>query len=281
MTALRSRMSEDMKIRNLSKGTRRAYIAAVASFSQHFWKCPSELGPEQIRSYLLYLINCHSVAKAKMAVSALRFLYKQTLRKDWEILLDPIPKSGKKIPVVLSLKEIALFFDSLRNLKYRAILMTIYAAGLRCNEAVNLKVEDIDSQRMQIYIHDGKGGKDRAVMLSPTLLDILREYWRQERPTGRYLFPGKKDSKPISASSVSRVLRKAVKDAKVSKHVTPHTLRHSFATHLLESGVDIRLLQVLLGHRSIQTTALYTKVSQATINATESPLERISELMKS
>lgn len=275
MTALRQRMLEDMQIRNLSLGTQQAYVSAVADFARHFWKSPAELGPEQIRSYLLYLVRCRSVAKAKMAVSALRFLYRQTLRQSWDILLDPTPKLNRKLPVVLSVREVAQFFDALRSAKYRAILMTTYAAGLRISEVTRLKIEDLDSARMQILVRNGKGGKDRSVMFSPTLLTILRKYWLMERPGYEWLFPGRPKAKPLSTSAVRKVLQKAARDAAIRKHMTPHTLRHSFATHLLESGADLRLVQVLLGHRSIQTTALYTKVSQARINTTKSPLEEV------
>jgi site-specific recombinase XerD len=268
-------MLEDLRIRNLSEGTQKVYISAVADFAKHFWKSPEALGPEQIRAYLLYLISYKSVSKAKTTISALRFLYRQTLRKDWVILTDPFPKSKRKLPVVLSISEVRRFFDALESIKYRAILMTIYAGGLRASEVVNLKVSDIDSSRMQIRIRDGKNGKDRNVMLSPSLLLVLREYWRIERPGRDWLFPGQAPDKPISTNAVREVCKEAAKKAGISKNTSLHTLRHSFATHLLEAGADIRLVQVLLGHRSLQTTALYTHVSQNTINATESPLEAV------
>jgi len=268
-------MSEDMKIRNLAAGTQTIYLLAISQFSCHFWKSPVHLGPEHIRSYLLYLVTHKSVSKAKTAVSALRFLYRHTLKKNWDILLEPIPKTRKKIPVVLSVGEVARFFTAMKSAKYSALLMTIYATGMRISEATHLKINDIDSERMQISIRNAKGGKDRAVMLSPVLLTILREYWRAERPGYEWLFPSRSGKKPIDPSSVRRVLKKAAIAAGITKAMSPHTLRHSFATHLLESGADLRLVQVLLGHRSVQTTALYTRVSQKRINQAKSPLDKI------
>lgn len=273
-------MSEDMKIRNLADNTQKAYLSAVADFAKHYWRSPTCLGPEHIRCYLLYLVTCGSIAKARMTLCALKFLYRRTLRKNWEIFQDPLPKTKKKLPIVLSIREVARFFDALKSPKYRAIFMTTYAAGLRVSEVTHLKVSDINSERMQIEIRDGKGGKDRSIMLSPTLLTILREYWREEKPGHDWLFPGGSPGKPLSSTSVQKTCKKAAKDAGLSKNITPHSLRHSFATHLLEGGSDLRLVQVLLGHRSISTTALYTRVSQNTINATQSPLEKVAAVAK-
>lgn len=275
MTALRKRMLEDMQIRNFAEGTQKLYVDAVARFAKHFWKSPTDLGPEHVRSYLLYLTRQKSKNSARGANAALRFLYTHTLEKDWKILRDPFPKCERKLPIVLSLAEVARFFEALTNVKYRAILMTVYGGGLRASEVVNLKVADIDSQRMQIRIRQGKGGKDRCVMLSPTLLTCLREYWRIERPGCDWLFPGEPASKAISTRAVWLKVKRAAKEAGISKSMSIHTLRHSFATHLLESGADIRLVQVLLGHRSLSTTALYTHVSQTRINATQSPVDRL------
>jgi site-specific recombinase XerD len=281
MTPLRRRVIEDMKLRGLTEGTQNIYASAVAGFAEHFWKSPEVLNHEHIRSYLLYLIERDEVPKAKTVRSALKFLYNQTLRKNWEILLDPFPKKELRLPVILSVSEVAAFFDGLVSIKYRAILMTAYAGGLRASEVVGLKVKDIDSRRMQIAVRQGKGKKDRQVMLSPSLLTILREYWAVARPRYDWLFPGRDAEKPISTSSVRTVLKKASQDfEKRGKHLTIHTLRHAFATHLLESGADIRLIQILLGHRSIQTTARYTQVSQRLINATASPLEAVIALKK-
>lgn len=275
MTALRTRMLGDMQIRNFAEGTQKQYLDAVAKFAKHFWKSPADLGPEHVRSYLLYLTCQKSKNTARCANAALRFLYTHTLDKDWKILRDPFPKCERKLPVVLSLAEVARFFEALTNVKYRAILMTVYGGGLRASEVVNLKVGDIDSQRMQIRVRQGKGGKDRCVMLSPTLLTCLREYWSIERPGRDWLFPGEPASKAISTRAVWLKVKRAAKEAGINKAMSIHTLRHSFATHMLESGADIRLVQVLLGHRSLQTTALYTHVSQTRINATQSPIDRL------
>lgn len=272
MTPLRQRFIEDMQVRNLAETTQTVYVNLVAAYAKHFRKSPELLGPEDMRSYLVYLTTCRSKNTAHCANAALRFLYRYTLEKDWKILRDPFPKRESKLPVVLSVEEVAKFFDALQNTKYRAILMTIYAAGLRASEVVSLKVGDIDSGRMQIKVSHGKGGKDRYVMLSPVLLTILREYWRIEQPGRDWLFPGLPPTKAIS----TRAALKACQDAAATclkKHITLHTLRHSFATHLLENGSGIRLVQLLLGHRSLSTTARYLHISQQTINATPSPLD--------
>ncbi len=281
MTPLRRRMLEDMQLRGFAKGTQDVYVSAVRGFAEHFWKSPEVLGPEHIRTYLLYLTQQNKVFRAKTVRSALRFLYCQTLAKDWKILFHPFPKKESRLPTVLSLTEVAAFFDSIESIKYRAILMTAYAAGLRASEVVRLKVCDIYSQRMQIAVRQGKGKKDRQVMLSPSLLTILRKYWAVERPGHDWLFPGQNPEKPISTSAVRAVLKKAAQDlAKRGKPMTIHTLRHAFATHLLEGGADIRLVQILLGHRSLSSTARYTHVSERTINVTESPLEAVMALKK-
>jgi len=273
VTVLRQRFIEDMQIRNFAPGTQKAYVAAAVAYAKHYWRSPAVLGSEHVRSYLVYLTKCETISAAKMANASLRFLYRTTLGRDWRILHDPFPKCERKLPIVLSLGEVALFFDALENPKYRAILMAVYGGGLRASEASHLRVGDIDSQRMQIRVAHGKGAKDRYVMLPPTLLTCLREYWRVERPGRDWLFPGAVPTQPINPRSVLGACKSAAAAAGLRKRVTLHTFRHSFATHLLESGADIRLVQVLLGHRSLRTTALYTHVSQKTINATQSPLE--------
>lgn len=275
MTPLRQRMLDDMRLRNFSERTQKAYVNTVAAYARHFWKSPELLGPEHLRAYLLYVSKCKSEGSMRNACAALRFLYGQTLEKDWKILRNPFPKCPKKLPVVLSIEEVATLFEAVRDRKYRAILLTAYAGGLRASEVVNLKVGDIDSQRMQIRIRQGKGRKDRYVMLSPTLLTALREYWAKERPGFDWLFPGQKPGRHVTQEAALHACQRAAAASPIAKHITLHTLRHSFATHLLEAGADIRLVQVLLGHRSLQSTALYTHVSQKTINATASPLEKV------
>lgn len=281
MTPLRQRMIEDMKIRNLCVGTQQRYVGAVAKFAQHFGKSPELLGPEEIRAYQLYLIKEGRISASSLniAVCALRFLYQITLGKEWAFKHIPFPRVERRLPVVLSLEEVAQFLEAVTNLKYRAILMTAYSAGLRLSEVCSLRVTDIDSKRMVIHIRQGKGRKDRYVMLSPRLLTILRSYWKELRPTN-WLFAGNHPDCHINARSVSRVCRQAGYDSGLLKRVTVRTLRHSFATHLLESGTDVRTIQILLGHRSLQTTARYTHVSNKIINSTSSPLDLLVSPVK-
>ncbi|MGI8785884.1 MAG: tyrosine-type recombinase/integrase [Acidobacteriota bacterium] len=277
MTPLRQRMLEDMKVRNLARKTQIAYVTQVARFAKYFGKSPELLGPKEVRAYQLYLVEEKRVSWSlfNQATCALRFLYRVTLGKDWAIEHIPFPRQERKLPVVLSPGEVTRFLDAVTNLKHRAILMTAYAAGLRTSEVIQLRVGDIDSQRMVIHIRQGKGHKDRYVMLSPKLLESLRAYWKVVR-TKEWLFPGSQLSHPIEISSVQRAARRAGLEAGLHKRVTVRALRHSFATHLLEAGADVRTIQVLLGHRSLQTTARYTHVSARTICATPSPLDSLA-----
>jgi integrase/recombinase XerD len=281
MTTLRQRMIEDMKVRNLSLNTQNIYVDRVAKFAQHFGQSPELLGPEEIRAYQLYLINVKNAAWATRGqhVSALRFLYNVTLEKEWVIRHVPGPKRNITLPIVLSLDEVSRFFENIHNLKHRAILMTAYGAGLRVSEVISLHVRDIDSNRMLIRIDQGKGRKDRYIMLSPNLLDLLREYWKVARPAG-LLFPGRYPDRPITREAVYQVSIKAAKAAGFTKKVTPRTLRHCFATHLLEAGANIRVIQMLLGHRSLRTTARYTHVSTATLCSTVSPLDSLTKTVQ-
>jgi integrase/recombinase XerD len=276
MTPLRQRMIEDMTLRNLSPHTIRAYIDRVAVFAKHFGKSPENLGPTEIRAYLLFLVEKRHVSWGYygQAICALRFLYRVTLGKDWVVEGVVTPRKEKKLPVVLSPDEVSQFFQAVTSLKHRAILMTAYAAGLRVSEVVALHVADIDSRRMVIRVRQGKGRKDRDVMLSPRLLAVLREYWKATRPAEN-LFPGNVPGKPISAAAVERACRGACEAAGLGKHVTVHTFRHCFATHLLEAGTNLRTIQLLLGHRSLGTTAVYTQVSATILGATQSPFDRL------
>jgi integrase/recombinase XerD len=278
MTPLRQRMIEDMKLRNYAPRTIKIYVKRVAAFSQHFGKSPQRLGAADIRAYLLFLIQKKdkptSASYYGQAISALRFLYRSTLGKKWVVDDVVSPKTQRKLPVVLSPGEVAQFFEAVASLKHRAILMTAYAAGLRVSEVVALRVDDIDSRRMVIRLRQAKGRKDRYTMLSPRLLTILRAYWKADRPT-QLLFPGKLPDRSITARTVGKACRRARAAAGLGKHVTVHTLRHSFATHLLEGGTDLRIIQVLLGHRSLRTTAVYTHVSTSTLQATQSPFDRL------
>jgi site-specific recombinase XerD len=273
-SGLRQRMVDDMTIRNLSPRTREIYTWQVANFAKYFGRSPELLGPEEIRLYQLYLINERHISWAyfNQTVCALRFLYRITLQKEWAIEHLPFPKKPRKLPVVLSMDEVAQFFRALTNIKHRAILMTAYSAGLRTSEVTRLRVTDIDSKRMLIHVQQGKGRKDRFVMLSPCLLELLRTYWKVERPSN-WLFPGQTGDRPISLSAVQDACKQAGKQSGLSKRVTVRALRHSFATHLLESGTNVRTIQILLGHRSLQTTARYTHVSSETIHSTTSPLD--------
>lgn len=276
MTPLRKRMIEEMEMRNFAPKTIRIYIEVVARFARYFGKSPDRLGAEHVRQYLLHLVHEKKLAWAtyKQALAALRYLYRWVLRGP-EVVQDVrCPRPERRLPVVLSYNEVQRFFAAISSFKHRMILMTAYAAGLRISEVVHLEVTDIDSQRMVIRVHQGKRKKDRYTILSPALLQMLRHYWVAARPV-RYLFPGQSLDRPMSASVVQRLCKEAQVTAGIDKTVTPHTLRHSFATHLLEAGTDLRVVQELLGHSSPRTTALYTHVSIKLIGQTKSPLDAL------
>lgn len=274
MTPLRQRMLEDMGIRNLSANTQLSYLQQVSSYAKHFHRSPEGLGPDDIRAYQVHLTTDRKLSAASIgiATSALRFLYKVTLKQNWAPDEIPTPKKPFKLPVVLSPEEVMHFLDCIDSTKYKTILMTAYAAGLRVSEATHLKVTDIDSQRMVLRVDQGKGNKDRYVMLSPRLLEALRAYWKLERPD-IWLFPGNIPGKPITRDAVGQACQKAHRAAGITKPITPHSLRHAFATHLLESGTDVRRIQLLLGHRSLATTSRYLKIATSTVCATVSPFD--------
>jgi integrase/recombinase XerD len=274
MTPLRQRMLEDMQMRNFSPHTRDAYVRAVAQLARYYQRSPDQLSTQEVRTYLLYLINDRHVSPStfNQVRCALRFFYRITLGSDWVLDRIVCQKEEKKLPIVLSRDEVRRLFAAAGRLKSRAILMTLYATGLRVSELVGLKISDIDSQRMVIRVGQGKGRKDRYVMLSPTLLPILREYWKAYRPSD-WLFPGKDRQKQLDRQTVLCICRTAARRARLARRISPHTLRHTFATHLLEAGTDIRTIQALLGHRSLRTTALYTYVSLDRVTATTSPLD--------
>ena len=277
MTPLRQRMIEDLRVRNFSPTTQRAYIYAVARFAQHFGKSPELLGPEDIRTYQLHLLSKQLAwSTFKVSVCALRFLYRITLGRDWIVEHIAYPRLPRKLPVILSLAELQQFFEAIPNLKHRAALMTAYAAGLRVSEVVALKVTDIDSQRMVIRVELGKGGKDRYVMLSPRLLTLLRTYWKTVRPK-EWLFTGYKPNQHLSVRTLQVVCHNAWQNSGLTKPVTMHSLRHCFATHLLEKGTDLRTIQLLMGHRSLATTGRYLSVATSSICATASPLDLLAE----
>jgi len=278
MTTLRSRMIEDMQMRNLSPLTQRGYVRAVAQFAAFFQKCPDELGPEEVRTYLLHLVQERHVSWSfyNQTLCALRFFYHMTLGRSH--LLDgiPCPKKIKRLPVVLSPDELRRFFAAIKNLKHRALFMTAYATGLRVSELTRLRVEDIDSSQGLIHVRQSKGWKDRYVRLSERLLAVLREYWKEYRPAP-WLFPGQRPDKPMATSTVILLCRTIGYRAAIGKRVTVHILRHSYATHLLDHGTDLRTIQVLLGHRSLSTTALYVHISQAKLKGTPSPLDLLEQ----
>ena len=278
MTELRRRMIEELQLRNYAPNTITVYIRCVAQFAQHFRLSPDRLGLEHIRQYQLFLVRQKKVSWAlfNQTVCALRFLYRHILHRDWMIEYIPYPRREDKLPVVLSPAEVAAVFEATHNLKHRTILMTIYAAGLRVSEVTHLRLSDIDSQRQVIRIRQGKGHKDRQVMLSPKLLEALRIYWKSYRPKV-WLFPGESPERPLSSETVWRVCHQAGEAAHLSKPISPHTLRHCFATHLLEDTIDLRPIQVLLGHRHLKTTSRYLHVSNLAVRTTVSPLERLPD----
>ena len=275
MSPLRRRMIEDMTIRNLAPATQQSYVQAVAKFSRYFGRSPDRLGLEDVRNYQVHLAS-RGVAWASLnlTVCALRFFYGVTLGRAEMPELIVYARTPRKLPVVLSGEEVVRFLEAVPGLKSRVALTTAYAAGLRLSEVVALKIDAIDSQRMLIRVENGKGGKDRNAMLSVQLLRILRSYWRRARPRG-WLFPGRNPERPINPKMLAVACQAACEAAGLSKHVTVHTLRHSFATHLLENGTDLRIIQVLLGHSHLSTTALYTQVGTGTIRKTASPLDRL------
>jgi site-specific recombinase XerD len=275
VSPLRRRMIEDMTVRNLSPATQRSYVHAVTKFSRFFGCSPDRLDLEDVRTFQVHLVaGGVSWSAFNQTVCALRFFFGVTLGRAGLPERIPHAREPRKLPVVLSADEVVRFLDAVSWLKHRAALTTAYAAGLRVSEVVNLKVTDIDSSRMLIRVEQGKGGKDRYVMLSPQLLGILRSYWRLTRPV-RWLFPGRDADHSLHPTVLQGACRSARAAAGLDKRVTMHTLRHSFATHLLESGTDIRIIQALLGHNSLQTTARYTQVTTSTIGQTPSPLERL------
>jgi integrase/recombinase XerD len=273
--ALRRRMIDDMTLRNLSPATQRSYLHAVTKFSRHFGCPPDRLGLEDVRSFQVYLVSQGiSWPALNQIVCALRFFYGVTLDRAEIPERIVYARTPRKLPSILSADEVVRFLEAVPSLKTRVALTTAYAAGLRASEAVSLQVADIDSGRMVLQVRHGKGAKDRTVMLSAALLAILRSYWRLARPAP-WLFPGRSLDKPIDVQVLHAACRSAAKAAGLTKRVSVHTLRHSFATHLLESGTDIRIIQVLLGHSNLSTTARYTHVATSTIARTRSPLDRL------
>jgi integrase/recombinase XerD len=279
MTLLRQRMLEDLRIRNYAPSTVRCYVRSVAEFAKHFKKSPEHLGPEEIRSWQLFLLNEKKIKLSSyiQAVCGLRFFYRNTLNRKIEMDRIPLPRSEKKLPVILSKEEVKALLEAPKNLGHRAILATMYGAGLRVSEVTNLKVSDLDRDRKVIWVRGGKGNKDRQVMLADPLREVLVAYWRWKRPT-EWLFPGVKPGCPLTRETVFDTCRKAARRAGIAKPVHPHSLRHAFATHLLDDGVNLLVIQTLLGHANLRTTARYLHVADSTVRCTKSPLELLGSL---
>jgi len=275
MTLLRQRMLEDMQIRNLADNTQASYVQQVSSFAKHFGRSPELLGPREIRTYQVYLTNKRKLSPSSIliSVSALRFLYNVTLHKDWDFdLVIPAPKKPQTLPAILSPEEVLQFLGCVSGLKARTVLTVCYAAGLRVSEAIALKPTEVDSKRMTIRVEQGKGHKDRYVMLSERLLEILRQWYRAARPKV-WLFPGAVPGKHVTRHRIADACSEARRRSSLSKRITPHSLRHAFAVHLLESGTDLRTIQLLLGHRSLSTTSRYLRIATSKVCSTKSPLD--------
>ena len=278
MGQLRDRMEGDLLLKGLAEVTRAEYLRCARQLAAHYRRSPAELGADEVHAYLVHLVDTlhYSPANLKMHVAALKFLYTVTLNRPEVVARIPYPKVPRVLLDIPSPGEVAKVLSALRAPKYRMLLVCAYGSGLRVSEACNLCVGDIDSQRMVLHVRAGKGGRDRYAMLSPVLLTSLRQYYHTERPEKPYLFPGHIPGQPVRPEGVQTALRIALTHSGVSKRITPHTLRHAFATHSLESGTDLRVIQVLLGHATIRTTTRYVHVSTRLIAATRSPLDAIA-----
>jgi integrase/recombinase XerD len=277
MTALRKRMLEELQRRNYSQETIRLYLFTVKDFARHFKKRPDELTEEHMRQYQLYLLNERKLTPQSAAgrVTALRFFFLKVLRRPYRELDLVYPKLPVQLPTVLSEEEVTKLIESACSSYHRVILTTLYATGMRRSELARLKIQDVDSQRMVIHIRQGKGGRDRDVTLSPRLLEVLRAYWKWRKPKA-YLFPSllrTRVERPINSKTIWYAVREAARRAGIQKKITPHTLRHSWATHLLERGTDLKTIQVLLGHVDLETTTLYLHLSQRHLQAVVNPVD--------
>jgi integrase/recombinase XerD len=281
MTRLRKMMVEELHRRNYSQHTTRYYIRTVEDFARHFNRPPDRLGLRHIREYQAELFQKRKLSPGSVAnrLAALRFFYIKTLKKTWSIAETPYPKKNHRLPAILSQEEVARLIDAARTPFHRTLLMTLYATGLRCAELTHLKISDVDSKRMVIHVQGGKGRKDRDVMLSPKLLDELRKHWRRlRRKTSDWLFPGNRwhtADYPIDEKTPRHACQGATKRAGLNHAIHPHTLRHCFATHLLEAGADLRTIQILLGHQSLKETTIYLHLSKRHLQATPSPLDSL------
>lgn len=279
MTTLREQMKFNLELKGYSPATQAAYLRCVAEFARYYGKSPDLLDTRAIKEYLHHLLSTRTRSHSSINTmySALKFFYEITLRRTWDVKAIPRTKSPKQLPSVLSTGEETGIFEALTNIKHKAILMTIYAAGLRVSEAANLKIVDIDSKNMQIRIRQAKGKKDRYTLLSTENLYILREYWKRCKPK-EWLFPGYDLEKPITTRSIQKMFEKAKTIACIHKQVSVHTLRHCFATHLLEAGTSIYHIQNLLGHTSPKTTNIYLHLTRKDLLNVRSPLDRLKEI---
>jgi integrase/recombinase XerD len=284
MTPLRQRMIEDLQVRNRSPRTIETYISHVARFAEFHGRSPELLGSEEVRAYQVHLVERNvSWSLFNQAVCALRFLYRVTLQVDWAVTHIPHGRKPGKLRVVLSQGEVVRLLVAVDHIMYRVALMTAYAAGLRITELLALKAEHIDSDRMVLHVEMGKGQKPRLVPLSEVLLAELRDYWRTGRPKVKHspwLFPSEDPARPLHTTTIQNACQRARAAAEITKHVTPHTLRHCYATHMLEGGTDLRTLQALLGHACLSTTALYTHVERKLITAAKSPIDAIEHFKR-
>src|ERR1700693_2734581 len=281
MTHLRKMMLEELERRNYARSTIHSYLRAGAEFSLHFHRPPNQLGPDHIRQYQAHLFGQRKLAPSTVTqrLAALRFFYIKTLKKAWSIAETPYPKQVLHLPTILSQEEVARLIDAARTPYHRTLLMTLYGTGVRRSELTHLKVRDIDSQRMVIHVQGGKGRKDRDVMLSPKLLEELRQHWRRlpQKPS-EWLFPGNRwhsGDQPIDTKTLRHACQHAARRAGLKKKVYPHLLRHCFATHLLEAGADLHTIQILLGHSDLKETAVYLHLSQRQLQATASRLDSL------
>jgi site-specific recombinase XerD len=278
MSTLREKMLEDLQLRGITPRTQKKYLREVRDLANYFKKSPEELGEEEVKKYLVHLLEDRKLSTGtyKNYVAGIKFLYKTTLNREEVVEKIKYPKTKIKLPVVLDLAEVKMLLSVMENLKHRAILTITYSAGLRISETARLKVTDIDSKRMMVRVQQGKGYKDRYTILSKTALVCLRQYWRSYRPKD-WLFEGQKEGTHIGISSIRQIFLEAKERAGITKPASPHTLRHSFATHLIEAGTSLHHVQLLLGHRSPTTTTVYLHVSKMNLAQVTSPLDSIPE----